>query len=185
MGKTETPRNVTSRPRKVGIEVKCDCPVYRTSPNLCQHSLAAAEDMNILPDYIQWIHKTKKTLNLSLLVADHIPTNAGQKPTSRCKGVPKTKKQQPVDDENSSPPTLSTSVGPPDPSSVYNASPGYYSSPHSRASNYSAYSPMPSYYIPPPDTSFLTCAGYGMTGVPAPFSSHPSFLHITCRCYIK
>lgn len=61
---------MTSYQRKVGTEVKCDCPVYRSSPNLCQHALAAAEDMNILPDYIQWIHKIKKTLNLSQLVAD-------------------------------------------------------------------------------------------------------------------
>ena len=86
-GKTETPHNVTSQQRKIGTEVKCDCPVYRSSPNLCQHALAAAEHMNVLPDYIRWIRKTKKTLNLSQLVADHIPSNAGQKPTSRRKGA--------------------------------------------------------------------------------------------------
>ena len=48
--------------------------------------MAAAEHMNILPNYIKWIRKTKETLNLSQLVADHIPSNAGQKPTLRYKG---------------------------------------------------------------------------------------------------
>ena len=59
-GKPETPHNVTSHQRKVGTEVKCDCPIYRSSPNLCQHALAAAEHMNILPDYMQWTWRPKK-----------------------------------------------------------------------------------------------------------------------------
>ena len=141
---------MTSQQRKIGTEVKCDCPVYRSSPNLCQHALAATEHMNVLPDYIRWIRKTKKTLNLSQLVADHVPSNAGQKPTSRRKGAPKRKKQQPVDDtENSSPliATASTSLSPevvPDPSSAYRPSPDYtsvyYMPPYSRMGNYSTFS---------------------------------------------
>ena len=40
--------------------------------------MAAAEHMNILPNYIKWTRKTKETLNLSQLVADHIPSNAAK-----------------------------------------------------------------------------------------------------------
>ena len=33
-------------------EVHCDCPVYSSTPKVCQHALAAAEDMGILSDYL-------------------------------------------------------------------------------------------------------------------------------------
>jgi len=43
-GTPEAPHNVTSHQRKTGTEIKCDCAVYRSSPHICQHALAAAED---------------------------------------------------------------------------------------------------------------------------------------------
>ena len=43
-GTSDAPYNVTSHQRKVGTEMKCDRPVYRSSPHICQHVLAAAED---------------------------------------------------------------------------------------------------------------------------------------------
>lgn len=64
---------------KVGVEVKCDCPVYRSTPNICQHSLAASEDMCILPDFLQWVCKTKKSSNLSLFIGDSLPKSGGEK----------------------------------------------------------------------------------------------------------
>ena len=48
------PHNVTSQQWKVGTEIKCDCPVYRSSPHICQHALAAAEDIGVLSEYLQW-----------------------------------------------------------------------------------------------------------------------------------
>ena len=89
-----TPHNVTSQVRKVGNEVKCDCPVYCSSPHVCQHALAAADDLGILDAYLQWLRKTKKGLNISQLIADKIPSDAGNKPSARRKGVAKTKKKQ-------------------------------------------------------------------------------------------
>ena len=59
-GKFETPHYVCSTKHSVGVEVKCGCPVYRSSPNICQHALAAAEDLHILSDYLLWVRKTKK-----------------------------------------------------------------------------------------------------------------------------
>jgi len=58
--RSEVTHNVTSHQCKIGTELKCDCPVYRSTPNVCQHALAAAEDLCILPDYLQWLQKTKK-----------------------------------------------------------------------------------------------------------------------------
>lgn len=69
--------NVTSHPHKIGTELKCDCPVYRSTPNVCQHALASAEDLGILLDYLQLLRKTKKTLNLSQLITDAVPSDAG------------------------------------------------------------------------------------------------------------
>ena len=46
------PHYVCAEQRKVGMEVKCDCPVYKSTPCICQHTLAAAQDMMILPQYI-------------------------------------------------------------------------------------------------------------------------------------
>ena len=101
-GTSEAPHNVTSQQRKIGTEVKCDCPVYHSSPYICQHALATAEDLGILTEYLQWVHKTKKSLNLSQLVGDQIPNNAGKKPSSQRKGAPRKKKQPSVYDTNTS-----------------------------------------------------------------------------------
>ena len=77
-----------------GTEVHCDCPVYSSTPKVCQHSLAAAEDMNILNDYLAFIRKIKTGgLNLSALISKELPKAAGQKSTSRRKGAPKGKKK--------------------------------------------------------------------------------------------
>ena len=55
------------------IEVHCDCPIYKSTPNICQHSVAAAEDMNILKEYLMWARKTNATsLNLSNLISKDI-----------------------------------------------------------------------------------------------------------------
>ena len=54
-----THHNVTSQVRKIGNEVKCDSPVYHSSPHVCQHALAAADDLGILVAYLQW-HFSRK-----------------------------------------------------------------------------------------------------------------------------
>ena len=74
-GTSDTPYNVTSHQRKVGTEIKCD-----------------SEDIGILAEYLQWICKTKKCLNISQLIAIQIPNDAGKKPISRHKGAPRKKK---------------------------------------------------------------------------------------------
>ena len=51
-GKTETPHYVCSVKHATGTEVKCDCPVYRSSPNICEHAHATAEDLQVLSDYL-------------------------------------------------------------------------------------------------------------------------------------
>ena len=88
------PHFVYSKKSKHGTEVNCDCPVYRSTPNVCQHSLAAAEDMGVLDEYLVWIRKSKATgLNLSNLISKAVPKTAGKKgSTSRRKGAPKGKK---------------------------------------------------------------------------------------------
>jgi predicted nucleotide-binding protein (sugar kinase/HSP70/actin superfamily) len=58
-GNTEPPHLVTTQKRNSGAEVKCDCPVYTSSPNICQHAIAATEDMNIFSEYLHWVQKTK------------------------------------------------------------------------------------------------------------------------------
>ncbi len=84
------------------MEVHCDCPIYRSTPNICQHALAAAEDMGIINEYIAWIRKTKVTgLNISNLISDDVPKSAGKKgSTSRRKGMPKGKKRAVVEEED-------------------------------------------------------------------------------------
>lgn len=42
--------------------------VYRSTPNVCQHSLAAAEDMGVLDEYLVWVRKSKAT-GLNLLIS--------------------------------------------------------------------------------------------------------------------
>ena len=92
----------TQRIKKDGTEVKCDCPVYRSSPSIYQHALAAAEDMDILPEYLRWVSKTKKSANLSQLIADALPKSVGRKSTSRRKGGSKGKTSSSVADDTPS-----------------------------------------------------------------------------------
>ena len=78
-----------------GTEVRCDCPVYSSTPKVCQHSLAAADDMGILSDYLTFVRKIKSIgLNLSTLISKELPKSAGQKGTSRRKGAPKGTRSQ-------------------------------------------------------------------------------------------
>ena len=76
-------------------EVHCDCPVYSSTPKVCQHSLAAAEDMGILKEYLIFLSRTKAAgLNISSLISKELPKSAGQKQaTSRRKGIAKSKKK--------------------------------------------------------------------------------------------
>lgn len=83
--------------------------MYRSTPHICQHALAAAEDIDILGEYLQWVRKTKKCLNISLLVASQIPNDAGKKPISRRKGAPRKKKPQ-TNDINAISPTSSMPI---------------------------------------------------------------------------
>ena len=77
-----------------GTEVRCDCPVYSSTPKVCQHSLAAADDIGILSDYLTFLRKTKAVgLILSTLISKELPKSAGQKGTSRRKGEPKGSKK--------------------------------------------------------------------------------------------
>ena len=76
-----------------GLQVHCDCHVYKSLPNVCQHSLAAAaEDMEVLNEYLKWVTKTTKGvgLNVSNLISKEVPKSAGKKTsTSQRKGAPK------------------------------------------------------------------------------------------------
>ena len=78
-----------------GTEVHCDCPVYASTPKVCQHSLTAAEDMGILEEYLVFFSNTKAAdLNISSLISKELPKSAGKKQsTSRRKGVAKGKKK--------------------------------------------------------------------------------------------
>ena len=124
-----------------GTEVRCDCPVYSSTPKVCQHSLAAADDMGILSDYLTFLRKTKSIgLNLSTLISKELPKSAGQKGTSRRKGAPMgSKKSIP---KEADPLSLNTSayaenVPPPEsPSSSSPFTPAFTaSSPHSNHSS--------------------------------------------------
>ena len=154
---------------------KCDCPVYRSSPHVCQHALAAADDIGILDAYLQWLRKTKKGLNISRLIDDKIPNDAGKKTSTRRKGAPQTKKKQsprnicnPLSDSNSATSFVSESAGIASPSNSCtlesSMSSGNLSSiSHSSfpISPYSSYPsacnmyPPPYNYHPPPYNTFL------------------------------
>ena len=88
------PHFVYCEDRKTGKEVRCDCPVFKSTPNICQHALAAAEDMSSLFEYLEWVRKTKKSCNLSQLISHAVPKNAGEK-NSRRKGG-RSKKELPL-----------------------------------------------------------------------------------------
>ena len=122
-------------------EVCCDCPVYSSTPKVCQHSLAATDDMGILSDYLTFLRKTKSIgLNLSTLISKELPKSAGQKGTSRRKGAPKGSKKLIL--KEADPLSLNTSayaenVPPPEsPSSSSPFTPAFTaSSPHSNHSS--------------------------------------------------
>ena len=44
-GKADGPHYVCSVKHTTGAEVKCDCPMYCSSPNICQHALKTAEKL--------------------------------------------------------------------------------------------------------------------------------------------
>ncbi len=92
-----------------GIQVHCDCHIYKSLPNVCQHSLAAAEDMGVLHNYLEWLKKKKTTgLNLSMLISKELPKSAGKKSsTSQRKGIPKGKKKTVLSEVNGINTTLS------------------------------------------------------------------------------
>lgn len=96
-GKFEIPHIVYAHKHPVGMEVKSDCPVYQSAPNICQHALAAAEDLHILSDYLLWVCKTKKTLNVSQLISGSVPKDAGKKTSTRCKGAAKNRRKEPAE----------------------------------------------------------------------------------------
>ena len=54
-GKFETSHFVNTTKHPVGMEVICDCPVYQSAPNICQHALAAAEDFSSTHVSILWL----------------------------------------------------------------------------------------------------------------------------------
>ena len=96
-GKGVTPPHfVYSKKLASGVEVHCDCPVFCSTPNTCQYSLAGAEDMDFLNDYLVWVRKTKATaLNLSNRISREVPKSASQKGgTSHRKSGPKGKWKQ-------------------------------------------------------------------------------------------
>ena len=94
---TSTPPHFVYAKKSQGCctEVHRDCPVYSSTPKVCQHSLAAADDMGILSDYLAFLRKTKAVaLNLSTLISNELPKSAGKKDsTSWRKGTPKGKKK--------------------------------------------------------------------------------------------
>ena len=76
------------------------------------HALAAADDLSCLSEYLQWVRKTKRSANLSRLIADAVPKTGGQKSTSRRKGGPRrssSSKSDSVPVSRSSPPRAPTS----------------------------------------------------------------------------
>ena len=90
------PHFVYSKKSGSTTEVRCNCSSYKSMPNVCEHSLAAAERMGILKEYVRWIEKTKASgLNISNLISKDIPNSSGKKgSTSRRKGLPKGKKKE-------------------------------------------------------------------------------------------
>ena len=68
------PLHVTTKGTMTGTAFHCSCFVYRSSPTLCQHCLAAAEDMGMLGEYLQWVRSSKKALcNISQVLVNSIP----------------------------------------------------------------------------------------------------------------
>lgn len=166
---TTPPHYVYSKKSKKGTEIHCDCPVYRSSPNVCQHSLATAEDMGILSDYLVWVRKTKATaLNLSSLISKEVSKSAGKKgSTSHRKGVQKGKKKAVLSESDYNPPSSSCpSLSTEEPLSSFSPYSTNFSSPPPALSYYPTFTPpapFSSYYnpnYPPLSTSFSASSSY-------------------------
>ena len=72
-GNNSTPPVFSKKAKSGGTEVHCDCPIYASTPKVCQHSLAAAEDMGILDEYLVFLSNTKADgLNISSLVSKQL-----------------------------------------------------------------------------------------------------------------
>ena len=104
------PLHVTTKRTMTGIAFQCSCFVYRSSPNLCQHCIAAAEDMGMLEEYLQWVRSSKKTAcNISQLLADSIARDSGRKGKGKRKvGTRKSSKQVEVESFEENPRLLAT-----------------------------------------------------------------------------
>lgn len=201
-GTCDTPYNVTSHQRKVGTEIKCDCPVYRSTPHICQHAIAAAEDIGILAEYLHWVRKTKKCLNISQLVASQIPNDAGKKPISRRKGAPRKKKPQANDTNTISPTsTMPISTDPQIVSQVVRDTPvnsqsssdtqsGVYPNdvyppfpfPAQDTANSMIYPPVYDYSMPPRHI-YPSGNGYDYT-IPNRYTHHPSYAYSPTSSYV-
>ena len=187
-GKSVTPPHfVYTKKSPSGVEVRCDCPVFHSTPNICQHSLAAAEDMSVLKEYLAWVRKTKATgLNLSNLICKEIPKSSGQKSTSRRKGAPKGRKKPILMEKEGIVTSHCTSSSfptfPPASSSPPASSPPSSSFPPALPLASSSFPPA-SYSFPPESSSFPPASSsfppassfpYPMEPFPAP-SSLPVF----------
>ena len=78
-GKAKTSHFIWSVKHNTGTEVKCNCLLYRSSPNICQHALTTAEDLQVLSDYLLWVKRTKKGPKLSQLIASSVAKKMGDK----------------------------------------------------------------------------------------------------------
>ena len=56
-----------------------DCPVQKER-SICQHTIAAAEDIGILEKHLEFFHRLKEPLNMMTSARRNVPSNSGQKP---------------------------------------------------------------------------------------------------------
>ena len=149
-----------------------------STPNICQHALATAQDLACLSSYLQWVRRTKKSSNLSQLIADSVPKSGGQKSTQRRKGAPKNKRRSadsfPMD---TSFPSSSTSFQ----SSFSASSPQPFLPPSTIDSTFST----PTAYMSPSgsghthDSTFSSSSSTGSTS----YMSPPSSGHTWCSTF--
>ena len=52
----------------------------RKNGSICQHTIAAAEDIGILEKHLEFFHRLKEPLNMMASARRNAPSNAGQKP---------------------------------------------------------------------------------------------------------
>ncbi|XP_070565124.1 uncharacterized protein [Ptychodera flava] len=65
-----------------GGKMECECQYFK-SMHICEHTVAAAEDMNVLRQYVEWAEKNKRNPVLSALYRGSLPKGAGKKPGQR------------------------------------------------------------------------------------------------------